>query len=257
MTNINKNTADLLSKKFGSPFFLADENKIKINIEKFRKSFSSYKGKFSLGYSVKTNPLIGILKIMKKYDVVAECASEIDIESSTSSGYDQKELVYAGLYKSKNSLESAVKNGIKIINIESLQEAKNIYEILKEYKKKIKVGIRISYPSSTGIKSLLGVTYDRFGNSQKTGDAYRLADYLAERQDSFELLGLHCHPGSNIKNSKKYKISIDKLKKLYDYLKLNHNITIKLINIGGGIGVKEVHFFSLVDYVISSFFKIF
>ena len=37
MTNINKNTADLLSKKFGSPFFLADENKIKINIEKFRK----------------------------------------------------------------------------------------------------------------------------------------------------------------------------------------------------------------------------
>ena len=68
-----------ISKEFGSPFFLVDEKKIKENIDLFNDTFSEYKGKFILGYSVKTNPLVGILKIMKKYGVVSECASSIDI----------------------------------------------------------------------------------------------------------------------------------------------------------------------------------
>lgn len=246
-----------ISEKFGSPFFLVDEKKIKANIDLFNNTFSKYKGNFILGYSVKTNPLVGILKIMKKNGVVSECASSIDIESSLAAGYKYSDIVYAGLFKSYETLNNSVTNNIKLINIESLQEAKELYEICKKNNKKIRVGIRIAFPSKTGIKSMMGITYDRFGNSIKMGEAFKVADYIAERKDYFQIEGLHCHPGSNIKSSKVYKFAIDKLYDVSEYLVSKHNIQIKLINIGGGVGIKEVKFYSLFDYGFSTLFKIF
>ena len=135
---ISEDNIDKISKKFGSPFFLVDEKKIKKNIGVFNKSFSNYKGRFILGYSVKTNPLVGILKIMRKFGVVSECASSIDIESSLAAGYEYSDIVYAGLFKSPDTLNNSVKNNIKLINIESFQEAETLYEICKKLNKKNK-----------------------------------------------------------------------------------------------------------------------
>ena len=64
-----------LAKQFGSPFFLLNEKKIERNIEIFRDCFKNYTGKFTLGYSTKTNPSIGILKIMKKNNVIFDIKS--------------------------------------------------------------------------------------------------------------------------------------------------------------------------------------
>ena len=113
---IDKEVINKLSKKYGSPFFLINETKIKENIDRFRKSFSNYKGKFTLGYSTKTNPQVGILKVMKKYSVTSECASYLDLASSDSAGYKGQEMVYAGLHKPISSLEYAIDKNIDIIN---------------------------------------------------------------------------------------------------------------------------------------------
>ena len=246
-----------LAKQFGSPFFLLNEKKIEKNIQTFRNCFKNYTGKFTLGYSTKTNPSIGILKIMKKNNVISECASYLDLASSIKAGYSGEEMVYAGLHKPIESLEYSIKKKIKIINIESLFEAKNIYEILKKKNMKIKVGIRIAFPAKSGIKSILGVTYDRFGASTQSGEAKRIVDFLVDKKDFFNLYGVHCHPGSNIKSSKKYKIAIDELVKLSDYIKQKHNIKIKLFNIGGGVGITQVHFYSLFDLMFNTMSRIF
>jgi len=131
-----------LANKFGSPFFLLSEKKIEKNISIFKNCFQEYKGKFTLGFSTKTNPSIGILKIMKKNNIVSECASYLDLASSIKAGYSGEHVVYAGLHKPIESLEYAIDKNVKIINIESLFEVQNLYEILKKKNKKKKVGIR-------------------------------------------------------------------------------------------------------------------
>ena len=254
---IDNNTISKLAEKYGSPFFLLNENKIKENIELFRESFSKYRGKFTLGYSTKTNPQIGILKIMKKYDIISECASYLDLASSIEAGYSGEDTVYAGLHKPYETLEYAVDNNVKIINIESMYEAINLQKILKIRNKKIKVGVRISFPAKSGIKSILGVTYDRFGASTSDGEAKNIIDFISGHKTYFELEGLHCHPGSNIKSSKKYLLAIDELKKLSDYAHKKYNIEIKLFNIGGGIGIKEVHFYNIFDLMFNTISRIF
>lgn len=254
---IDKEEINKLSKKYGSPFFLINEAKIKGNIDRFRKSFSNYKGKFTLGYSTKTNPQVGILKVMKKYSVTSECASYLDLASSHSAGYKGEEMVYAGLHKPISSLEYAIDKNIDIINIESIHEAKNLKQILESKNKTIKVGVRIGFSAKSGIKSILGVTYDRFGASTENGEAREIIDYLIKNKKYFELVGLHCHPGSNIKNPKKYFFAIDELEKLSNYIFKKYKIKIKLFNIGGGIGIKEVYFYSPINLIVNSFFRIF
>ena len=119
---IDNNTISKLAEKYGSPFFLLNENKIKENIELFRESFSKYRGKFTLGYSTKTNPQIGILKIMKKYDIISECASYLDLASSIEAGYSGEDTVYAGLHKPYETLEYAVDNNVKINDEKDIDE---------------------------------------------------------------------------------------------------------------------------------------
>ena len=73
---------------------------------------------------------------MQENNVISECCSYLDMASSIQAGYTGKDIVLAGLHKSEESLNFAVKNKIKIINIESLYEAINLKEIL--IKNKIK-----------------------------------------------------------------------------------------------------------------------
>jgi len=254
---MNPNQIINISKDFGSPFFYIKEKKIVENIKIFRDSFKEYKGKFSLGYSVKTNPQISVLRVMQENNVISECCSYLDMASSIQAGYSGKDIVLAGLHKSEESLNFAVKNKIKIINIESLYEATNLKEILVKNKIKIKVGVRIAFPAKTGIKSFLGVTYDRFGASTKSNEAYNLINFIVNNQECFELQGLHCHPGSNIKDPSKYRVAIDVMIKIYKYIKDTHGIEIKTINIGGGVGIEEVHFYSAIDLIINTCFRIF
>ena len=42
-----------------------------------------------------------------------------------------------------------------------------------------------------------------------------------------------------------------------DYIKQKHNIVIKLFNIGGGVGIPEVHFYTLFDLMFNTFTRIF
>jgi diaminopimelate decarboxylase len=254
---MNQNQIIDISKDFGSPFFYIKEKKIVENIKIFRDSFKEYKGKFSLGYSAKTNPQISVLRVMQENNVISECCSYLDMASSIKAGYSGKDIVLAGLHKSEESLNFAVKNKIKIINIESLYEATNLKKILIKNKIKIKVGVRIAFPAKTGIKSFLGVTYDRFGASCKSNEAYNLINFIVNNQECFELQGLHCHPGSNIKDSSRYRVAIDEMIKVYKYIKDTHEIEIKTINIGGGVGIEEVHFYSAIDLIINTCFRIF
>ena len=103
----------------------------------------------------------------------------------------------------------------------------------------------------------MGVTYDRFGASFESGEAKKIADFIASNDQYFDLYGVHCHPGSNIKTSKKYKVAVDELIKLADYIENKHSIKIKLFNVGGGVGVSEVHFYSLFDLMMNTFARIF
>lgn len=243
---LDEDTANQLEKSYGTPLFVTSKQVIEKNIALYRKGFSAYKGVFTLCYSTKTNSQLAVLELMKKQNVTAEVCSLLDMQSALQAGYTGLDMIHDGLTKTDQELILSVENKTRIINIESMDEAVRLNNIAKEKKQKIDVGIRLAFPSKTGIKSLLGVTYDRFGNNINIGEAKRVAEFIIHSQH-LNLVGLHCHTGSNQLSVKKYFVGIKILVETMAYLRDKYSIKISILNLGGGIGISEIVFYSMFD----------
>jgi len=240
---LDRSMATDLATKFGTPLFVTDKSVILKNVEKFRSGFSNYKGGFTLCYSTKTNSQLSILKTMKDSGVVAEVCSFLDMSSALQAGFTGDQMIYEGLTKTNEELTLAVKSKVKIINID---EAVRLEKIVKDQNHKIDVGLRLAFPSKTGIKSLLGVTYDRFGNSVKMGEAMRVAEFIIH-SEYLNLIGLHCHTGSNQMNTVKYLKGVELVVDFMKLLRDKYNVKISIINMGGGVGIPEIVFYTMFD----------
>jgi diaminopimelate decarboxylase len=254
--NLTSEKLSDLALKFGTPLFITQKQKILDNIKNFRKGFAYYKGGFTLCYSAKTNSQLAILNIMKNEGVVAEVCSLLDLSGALRVGFEGPKIIYEGLVKTNEELELAVKNRVKIINIESMCEAVRLSDIAEKNNLKLNVGIRLAFPSKTGIKSLLGVTYDRFGASVKTGEAKTIAEFIIKSK-KLNLIGLHCHTGSNQKSKDNYLVGVDVIIDFMKYLYNDYNLKIELINLGGGIGLEHVKFYTVFDLALNSLRRMF
>jgi diaminopimelate decarboxylase len=248
----NEQQAKKFIEKYGSPVNVCYEETVLSNINKFKTAFKKYPGGFQLYYSVKTNPIIGILKILKNNGVDAEICSHSDFAAAVAAGFKGERMIYDGLVKSDQDLERAILENIKIINIESVDEARRLALLAKKYKKIIDVGIRLAFPSSrVALKSILGISYERFGVSLENGEADVVLKIILESK-YLNLVGLHCHTGSNQKTYGRYLIGIDHMIAFAKKIKTDHNISIKVFNLGGGFGLNEITAYKVTDFAVSS-----
>jgi len=235
-----------LAKKFGTPLFVTNRSTLVKNVARFKRVFKDYAGGFTLCYSAKTNSQLEILRTMRQENVVAEVCSRLDMSGALKAGYNGKEMIYEGLTKTNHELTLALDSDVRIINIESMDEAIRLEELARSKNCKVDVGIRLAFPSKTGVKSLLGVTYDRFGASVINGEALRIAKFINESK-CLKLIGLHCHTGSNQRSVEKYLVGVDLITEFMKLIKDKFSIDITLINLGGGIGLAGVRFYSIID----------
>lgn len=253
--NFTREQLTNLAKDFGTPLFIVQKDIILDNIEKFRSGFSRYKGGFTLCYSSKTNPQLGILNIMKGAGVIAEVCSFLDLSAALKVGFKGEDIIYHGLVKTDEELILAAKNEVKIIHLEALDEAVRLNDIAQKNNLIVNVGIRLAFPAKTGIKSLLGVTYDRFGASVKSGEAQRIAEFIIKSKN-LKLGGLHCHTGSNQKIKDNYLVGVRVVIDFMKFLRDSYNHEIAVINLGGGVGIQTIKPYRIIDLALNSFKRI-
>ena len=123
------------------PFFLYDFNKIRrqyLNLKKFLPK------NFHIFYSVKANPNIQILKILKNLNSGAEISSSNELKNVLKVGFSRKKIIFVSPGKADEELKFALKNKIYLIIVESLEEIKRINKIATKLKIKQNILIRIN-----------------------------------------------------------------------------------------------------------------
>ena len=238
---IEKLSADKLAKKFGTPSYIYSEKKIKENIDKFKKNFSSIRP--LICFSVKSNANKEILKIMNKKGLGADVVSKGEMERALKSGIDPKKIVFSGVGKKSDEIKFAIDKNILLINAESLNEIKEIEKIAKLKKKRIKVGIRLNPDTdaktlssiSTGKKeNKFGVNNNQFRNI--------LSNYKKSKYLDFACLSVHI--GSQITSHKPYEKMLKVIQKNIDATK--HYF--EFIDLGGGMGIKYDNKDKILNY---------
>lgn len=236
MKNKIKNKIISLSKKDffkkNPYFYLYDLKELNKKISHLKKYLSK---NFEIYYAMKANPHNKILsEISKNKCFGIEIASEGEMKKALKY-FKPNRIIYTGPGKTPYELELAIQKGLKLINIESMVEAKRINEIAEKYNKKINILIRINLNKSIkSASSLMGGIPSKLGIDEDT-----LLSFIREckKLKNLNILGIHAYLGTGILN---YRDSINHAKYVFSLVKKIERdtfLSIKVINLGGGFGV--------------------
>jgi diaminopimelate decarboxylase len=225
-----------IAEKWGTPLYVYSERKILQQIEVLRKAFAKHKLKCKLHYSVKANPLLGILSVVRQSGEAFDTVSVGEIKRCLRIGATASEIVFSGSGKSIEEVDFAIQNEIKMINVESESELLDIIARARVLGKKANVALRIN-PDVDALthEYITTGTYDsKFGVS--VNRALNLL-FRYKNDEALNWVGLDMHIGSQLTEEE----PIRKALRLFATVALqlrNEGFRLKYLDIGGGLGIQ-------------------
>jgi diaminopimelate decarboxylase len=174
--------------------------------------------------------------IAKEEGAGADVVSGGELYCALKAGVEPSKIVYAGVGKTLQEITFAVEKDILMFNVESHMELDVLNEVVERLGKKVRVAIRVNpdvdpktHPYiSTGMKK------SKFGiDIKQAKEEYRYARSLK----NLEVVGIHCHIGSQILDVSPYIEAVEKVVRLYEEL-IKDGFDIKYIGPWGWFGHK-------------------
>ncbi len=226
------------AEKYGTPVYVYDENIIRKNFREFLLAFRSRYQKTKIFYSYKANTNLAILHILKQEGAKADVVSGGELKAALRIGLKGEEIIFTNNAKTMDELTMAIDYDV-IINIDSIDELYKVYEISKSKGKITPISIRVnpSIDAKTHPKISTGMKESKFGihiDDNSALKAYRLARDL----ENINVLGVHMHIGSQITEKSPFIHATERLMEFVKILKDKLNVSLKFVDIGGGLGIK-------------------
>lgn len=215
--------ADELIKKYGSPLYVYEEDKIKERYMDLAKNIRY--NKLKLYYSCKANTNLEILKILRRGGAKLEVVSPGEILMGFKAGFKSCEMIYTCDNITDEELKFLIKNKI-LINIDSFTQLKKY----SQFNPGGKIGVRINQGIGAGCHyhCITGGSQSKFGIYFSEIEKIK----SIARQYNLKIIGLHQHIGSGILDE---KIFIKGIKALLATAKEFQDL--EFIDFGGGFGV--------------------
>ncbi len=221
-----------LAQEFGTPLYVYSASYIRDRIKGYQKAFPGA----LVCYAVKANFNPHIISVAAQEGAGADIVSGGELVAALKGGIEPSKIVYAGVGKTVPELEMAVDKEILMFNVESREELFVLNDIAGRLGKKARIAIRVNpdVDPKTHPYIATGMKKSKFGVDFETArEEFKIAKDLP----NLEVVGLHCHIGSQILDVSPYKEAVEKVVGLYKDL-LKEGYEIKYLDIGGGLGIK-------------------
>jgi len=222
-----------------TPFYYYDAELLRQTLRTIVAEASRHRG-FAVHYAVKANANPKLLSIINAAGLGVDCVSGGEMKAALEAGFPARKIVYAGVGKKDWEIRLGIEKGIECFNVESLAELEVIDSLAHEMGIKARVALRIN--PEVGAHTHANITTGLAEN--KFGIAMRDIDGVIERalaMKGIEFVGLHFHIGSQILDMGDFEALCNRINELQPRLKKAHNVSIKSINVGGGLGVDYSH----------------
>ena len=231
--------ADLV-KEFKTPLYVYSEKTIRSAMAQFRESINDfYNGNGMVLYASKAFSCKEMYRLAKEENIGVDCVSGGEIYTALSAGFNPKNIVFHGNNKTYDELEFAVKENVGRIIADNFDDLDLIALVAKENKKTVNIQLRITPGIDAHTHDFIKTGQDdsKFGFTLSNGSAFKAAE-KAFNTEYINVLGLHCHIGSQIFETLPFeeaaKVMIGFIKEIKEKL----GKEIKELNLGGGFGIK-------------------
>ncbi len=204
------------------------------------RHFAAFDGAFDgvphlTSYAVKANSNLTLLGLLAGWGAGMDVVSGGELFRALRAGCEPKKIVYAGVGKTAREIAEALRAGILMLNVESVDELQQIDRVAGGLGLRAPVALRVNpaIDPLTHKYIATGLRESKFGiEAEKIIDTYRTALALGH----LEVIGIHCHIGSQITQVGPFREAVEKIAELVrDVRALGADL--RYVDIGGGLGI--------------------
>ncbi len=223
-----------LAASFGTPLYVYAASVIDERVAAVRAAFDPLGVR--LHYSVKANPNLHLLRHLLGLGLGFDIVSGGELARVLEIGADPREIVFAGVGKTEEELQTAVTAGVGLIIAESTGEVHRLARLAGSAgHSPLGIGLRLNPEVDAGTHPHIttGRRRDKFG---LLGEEYRVLLTDAVWRGPLRLTGLHIHLGSQITSVAPYRTAlIGLLERLAEARAAGHQV--RILDLGGGFGI--------------------
>ncbi len=222
-----------LADKAGTPLYVYSQTKIIENFSNFDKAFSKFP--HIICFAMKANSNLSIIRTLAKEGAGTDIVSGGELYRALKAGVNPKKIVFSGVGKTREEMRYALRHGILMFNVESVEELETLNDVAEDMDRKAPISIRVNpdVEADTHHHITTGKAENKFGiHKSIIIDVYRKASAMR----NINILGLQAHIGSQITAVKPYETLIGVLLDLVDKLR-QQGIALQYLDMGGGLGI--------------------
>jgi diaminopimelate decarboxylase len=223
---------DSLVREFGTPLYVYSQHTL---TEHYRKLDQAMAGVDHLVcFAVKSNSNQSVLRVLSELGSGFDIVSAGELQRVIAAGGDPRKCIFAGVGKTVQEIEFALKKGVYAFNAESEPELERINRVAGRLGKAAPVSVRVNPDVAAGThKKITTGTYEN-----KFGIAFEAIEGVyarASRLKHLRLRGIQMHIGSQITAVTPFEKAVAKMLPLAARLKQKHGL--EFFSIGGGLGI--------------------
>lgn len=231
-----------MAEKYGTPVMIYSENGIRNNCRAFVNSIDEYYGgNGRVLYASKAFSCLEMCRIVNEEKMGLDVVSGGEIYTALKAGFPADRMYFHGNNKSYAELEYALDSGVGRIIVDNPDELETLSEIAKKTGKTANIYMRIKPGIDAHTHNFVktGQIDSKFGFALETGEAMECVK-LCARTENINLVGMHCHIGSQIFDIDPFVHAAEVMMKFLADIKTETGIVISELDLGGGFGIKYV-----------------
>ena len=229
-----------LAKEYGTPLSIMDEGLIREHCRSFRESMDKYYGGQGLVcYASKAFCCKAMCRIMLEEGLGLDVVSEGELYTALSVGFPPEKLCFHGNNKTDHELSYALENGVGRIIVDNIYELERLDRLAEKTGRTANIMYRIKpgIDAHTHNFIMTGQIDSKFGFALETGEAYEAVKKAIECSH-INLVGLHCHIGSQIFDIDPFVKAAEVMLTFIAKIKDELGFEVKELNLGGGFGIR-------------------
>ncbi|MFC1728834.1 diaminopimelate decarboxylase [candidate division KSB1 bacterium] len=226
---------DLLdaAKEWGTPAYLYNRKALENDFTRLQQAFEPYT--HSINFALKANSNPELVKLISKLGCGADIVSMGELFIALKAGISHEKMVFAGVGKTDEEINIAIKSRLLAISAESEEEVHVIDEHAGHMLQKQPVLLRINPDIDAESHPYIstGRSIHKFGIDARSAE--ELAGYCF-RSNNLHFSGLHIHIGSQVEKLEPVAKSFERTAQFIERFE-NKGIPVEIINLGGGMPV--------------------
>jgi diaminopimelate decarboxylase len=223
-----------LAEQYGTPLYVYSRNHLREQFRALARAMAAVRP--LICYSVKANANGAVIRTLLDEGAGLDVVSGGELYRGLRAGADPSRVVFAGVGKTRDEIEYALRQGILFFTVESEPEAARIAECASRLHLIGRVAFRVNpdVDPKTHAYISTGKKENKFGlDLERVVRAYD----EAARRPGLEIVGLHLHIGSQILSPQPFADALTKVRELCRTLARRFP-TFRHLDLGGGMGIQ-------------------